>query len=251
MLLVRASSRFAILTFCIAQILFGPLSLFAEEGQEISRLIETLASPNSEPYWPEGTDNCDPPHYPLQYDHEAQKRIFKAREELYSKGFTAVPLLVKHANDRRYSCTVNRGKWTNRDIGGVCRELVSNYVEVYQPFWHETLPTNISWFCDTPYRNNLGVRWQAHKNLCQREIQLKAVEWALKKQDGRVFVNEEHKRVVLDDLSRLRERIMTSDKPLRRDLDGRFLDEPILKPTKWRPPPGKKRGGGTDITNFE
>jgi hypothetical protein len=204
-------------------------SLCNGRENEIKDLITILASPNDEPVCDESTD--DSPVYPAKYDHAAQERVVAARDALLAKGLEAFPELIGHVDDRRYSYNEQREKTfcINLDVGYVCYRLIAVQVQAYQPLVKPKLPPSPIRFWVPRDKQKLRKWWQLHKHQSLREIQLDAAKWAYAYQSKADFRDDDEKAAALGVLQALITRLETSEKAIRFDFKGKYLNEPDLE----------------------
>jgi len=108
-----------------------------ETDARVRKLIEKLASANQAPPKRDGS-----PHsyerMPADYDLVAQKAVFDAADEILKIGEKAIPELLRHTHDKRYSVTQlsGTGATHNYSVGQECQRLVRLMVSAgVVPLW--------------------------------------------------------------------------------------------------------------------
>jgi hypothetical protein len=212
--------------------------MFTDIGaaQNVQSLIDGLASSNKPPAVEWAGDRDEVTFvYPPGYNHDAQKEVEKRVQEnwnaLLEKGTAALPDLVKHINDHRYSFTLKWGGQfgENWDVGRVCREIIQMEVEIYQPF----VPLEDRW--KPHFVSGIGAPrgwqpevfkkwWNEHQKKDLHALQTEAVEWAIEHERRRELPAKE-KTVVLASLDAVLKRLKSSDKPIQVDREGKFLGD--------------------------
>jgi hypothetical protein len=198
----------------------------------VQQLIERLASPNSRPTWPPGTDNRGKPAYPADYDHAAQETVVRAWDALLERGVDAFPDLIGSLEDKRYSCTVRQNHWYNLSVRGVCYRILECKVNVCGRFMRrEDQGRRVpSWIIadqgEEEDTSEAVKRWWAkHKQMTLRELQLEDVKWAIEYERRKGFEDKGEEDKIMSGLERLRSWLASSKEPIRVDRDGHFIGE--------------------------
>jgi hypothetical protein len=132
------------------------------------QLVDKLASTNKTPREREGGRDAQ---WPEDYDFPAQKTIYDAADELLAMGAPAIPELLKHLKDKRYSVTElsGTGATTNCSVGNECRRIFGLLIKAGSaPLWHgRGDPASVP---------NPTEFWQKNAHRPLWEIQLEFVE---------------------------------------------------------------------------
>ena len=116
------------IVFCLVAVLFIAAQLVrADEkaDQKARQLIEKFASTNSVPPKDDGTPGVLV-EVPKGYRWDAQSAVYDAADELLKMGVDAVPELLRHLKDNRYSVTElsGTGATSNHSVGDECERIV-------------------------------------------------------------------------------------------------------------------------------
>ncbi len=158
-----------------------------EHKKKIETLIEKLASRNKQPVINAQDDREI--EIPRGYSVDAQKDILVAWKELLAFGDEAVPPLVAHLADNRYSYTEKSGPGTyyNRSVGDACTTILGNLINVYGRLTRPEFTGNPpEFFPDSFYGGKKSAkaielkRWfdKRHDKILW-ELQVEAARWAV------------------------------------------------------------------------
>ncbi|MBS0264086.1 MAG: hypothetical protein JSS02_19275, partial [Planctomycetes bacterium] len=102
------------------------------ESTEIRRLIDDLASKNSEPVQ-RGSSGDRRLAFPGDYDKHADEVVKSAGDKLISYGTAAFPMLIEHFQDERFSHVIDTpaGEMT-APVSRACRSIIECQLEVYE-----------------------------------------------------------------------------------------------------------------------
>lgn len=107
--------------FCaVAFVVVASWSSVRADEPDPKELVQRLVSPNArvnpqrEPFV----------HYPSSYDHESQKIVSRASDELYKLGFKAIPALIEGLDDKRYCRSYSTSLMIDLSVGEECLILL-------------------------------------------------------------------------------------------------------------------------------
>jgi hypothetical protein len=181
----------------------GKTSPEAQEAlpDDIPALIEALASPN---HFPRvlGPDVI----YPPGFDHKAQERVRKAEARLRQKGFEAVPYLMEHLEDARYSYSEFFGEWHNHALGEVCFYIIEDLIDFYG-FDYETreaadgkVMEKPSYLWSIARDGRMQEWWKERKGRSLGELQLEALQWTIEQERAHGFKDKAQEEQVMGPL---------------------------------------------------
>jgi len=175
---------------------------------EIENLVLELRSQNLDPApfgWESGI--------PVNYDLEAQKRVWRAQAKIRALGIRAFPALVAHLEDKEYSYTEEYSKLVSFSAGHACYRLIEAQVDIagaahqfkdrkpqktmYDGSFYYTILHN-------KYDGSVINWWEANKHRSLEDIQLESVEWLIGKEKELGFINPEQEQKVLEPLQVIR-----------------------------------------------
>src|SRR5262245_9540230 len=189
--------------------------------EECERLVEQLVSPDK----PRFTEN----HVPLTEKAllEKQKTIKAAYDKLSANIEVALPILVTHVHDQRFSYVyedVYRGAYIDLPVGAACCRMIFAHVEVYRE--HVTRVQNgrlrslsfLSGEC-----GGIDNWWKSRKNNTLAELQLEGIEWAMQWQKPSYFESEQDWGKARKALEKMAKGIRGSKKPIQVKHQLRFV----------------------------
>jgi hypothetical protein len=156
--------------------------------KRVEALIEQLASRNAAPLVrgdaSEGDDQTI--HFPATYDETQQTPVFCAYKALLAEEDAAIDILIEHANDQRYSYSVNSTSDRNVTVGAACEEIASamivgfdNELEVISRSQFGVFPARDPFDKSDPLPTVVSY-WKKNKELGLAKIQLLAIDEMLK-----------------------------------------------------------------------
>jgi hypothetical protein len=140
------------------------------------RFIEMLASANKTLPEDDGSPESGV-QWPQEYDLAAQKVVYDAADELLKMRVDAVPELLRHSDDKRYSVTIltGSGATRNKTVGDQCDWIVRLLINAgVEPLW-EGLGDGTS-----HPGGDIRKWWKENGNRPLWELQREAVEIALR-----------------------------------------------------------------------
>lgn len=216
---IRATC-FAVLAFLTALSLLpgaarGGTGLEPQLPDDISGLIETLASPNKPPR----LRGDDDPVYPLGFERAAQERVFAAKQKLAEKGVAAFPKIIKHLRDARYSDTVAYAEYVNLTVGRVCEQIIAQQVLPKNVWRYKTRRgKDGQWHRPPNYLEAEGgveKWWSVRSTKSLREMRIEALQWTIEQEQKIGFPAPNDQKMFLEPLqSDLRELQSQQDKKL-------------------------------------
>lgn len=162
----------------LAYVGFLVATLSAADGDDeidanVRQLVDTLASANKAPPKRDGTPGRPHPHrWPADYEFSAQKAVYDAGDELLALGADAIPELLRHLKDERYSVTERSGTGAtaNRTVGYECSRIFGLLVQGGSaPLWEGRGNPAI-------FTNDEARWWEKNGHRPLWEIQLEFVE---------------------------------------------------------------------------
>jgi hypothetical protein len=190
-------------------------------AQSIDEWVEQLASPNPAPTIIRGERDDVKFIYSPNYDHQAQKRVGEAWDTLIAKNDEALPYLVKHFQDDRYSFTEKRAGHggSNLSVGFICQIIFESQIEVYESH----VPYEDRW--KPHFVAGLGAPqglqpkvfdpwWSKHQHKNLHTLQIEAVTWAIEHEQSRSNLSENEKLLIRTSLNSMLERLKSSEKPI-------------------------------------
>lgn len=216
--------------FALSMVLFGLLYSDAASADETPRdnakplstedcdkLIEQLVNPNKVPFKDVYVLNLKDAGVNEEELRESFKKVEEAYNALSKNIATALPVLMKRIDDKRYSFVAedpSSGVYTIRTVGHACRAIVRHHVEVH---WKETkrsvtegrprehAPSFIS---------DLGKWWETRKGRSLAELQLEAMEWVMTLKKPDFFQSEEAWKDALTKVGDMADGIRRTKKPV-------------------------------------
>lgn len=157
---------------------------------KVERLVARLVSPNKEPPIPVQT-----PSYPPEYDRSAQNSVRKSFLDLQRLGRSALPYLVPHFGDDRYSLTLDTGAaYNNFSVGALCVEILDGHLQPYGTRRKEGLPRpSYIWHHRLDDPDNAEKWLESRKDKTMVELQLEVAHWVIEEEakTPEVFDDEE------------------------------------------------------------
>ncbi len=191
---------------------------------ECQLLIEQLAS-KSEPPFAENA-RADLPRGLRESDLiRIQQPIRKAYADLSDNIEVALPLLVEHANDKRFSYVYESisGAFVKASVGSTCRRLVYHHIEVYGPhvrsFGGSGTPGEPPFPRKPAFIADAGglEKWAAsRKEKSLAELQIEAIEWAIRFEKQQGFSNAAEEERIVPSLEKQAAEIRRSSQPILR-----------------------------------
>ncbi len=201
---------------CLAATLSCTISRAEErklDSLKNSELVELLASKNPPPRMEEA-HRATIVHYPKGYDHEKQRVVLAAANELRKRGVKAFPELLRAIDDQRYCCLKMGGEEEIRHlltVGDMSWCIIQDQVdaclyagiEYGDPIWY--LPS-------MPWRDEKDklTKWfQLRKNWTLGQFQKESVQLRQKEYGaaGGVDDNDPDRKVVLKQLAKINEHL--------------------------------------------
>ena len=105
-------------------------------AERVRELVERLASPRKTPLLKEHEDTL-PKGVGYSEISDERSRVIPIYAELSDAIEVALPILIEHADDERFSHVAEDGSsgcYYSRSVGTTCTELIERHVEVYQPY---------------------------------------------------------------------------------------------------------------------
>ncbi len=174
-----------LLLFAVASIGVGWWRMRRETRiRNINEWISQLVSPNPAPktLYGNGVEGVADV-YPAEYDQAAQNVVSNARNRLHNAGYEALPYLMQHLDDRRYSFTADAGECdVNWSVRTACRDLIRCFLEPYGNFGSERdLALRPSYFlhCKLFEPKAAAEWWRTHKDKSLHDLQLESVQWVI------------------------------------------------------------------------
>lgn len=156
--------------------------------KKVEQLVARLVSPNKAP-----PIRGQIPKYAPDYDKSAQTSVSKSFLELQRLGRPALPYLVPHFGDDRYSLTFDTGAtYDNFSVGSLCIDILQGHLEPYgwctagppegddcrsreqRPsyFWHHRLNEAVE-----------AKKWlESRKDKSMVELQLEVALWVIEEE---------------------------------------------------------------------
>jgi hypothetical protein len=185
---------------------------------QCERLVEQLANqagaPFRQPYvmeLPEGVTNGTL--------RERQQKIAAAYNKLSDNFESALPVLVQHVNDRRFSYVYEdgvSGVYEKATVGDACRRIVEAHVEVYHEHvrgFDETERARSLWFLED--RGGVKKWWKGRQGNSLAELQREGIEWVLRQKRPGHFRTEEEWAAAKKALEKMAADVRDSGKPIR------------------------------------
>jgi hypothetical protein len=183
---------------------------------QCERLVKQLVYPGKPPFKGRYV-------FPEQVDQEAisarQEKIKSAHDRLSDNIEVALPILVKHTGDDRFSYVFEdvgtSGVIVKTSVGHACYGIITAHVEVYRR--HVTrrdfseIPRCPS-FIDAC--GGLDRWWKTRKDRTLAELQLEGIEWALRQKKPKLFKSAEEWAKAKKDLEKMARGIRAANKPI-------------------------------------
>jgi hypothetical protein len=188
---------------------------------DCERLVNQLVNPNEPPFQGKVFDP------PANLKGGDQTPMQQAYDRLSDNIEAALPVLVKHAHDGRFSYVHEdfySGACITADVGDACREIIEAHVEVYQPCIERTLdgiPQSLSFIDDAC--GGTAKWWKARQGRSLAELQLEACEWVLRHKKPSYFTSGKAWTRALKRVKKLVRRIRESKQPILREHHVQFF----------------------------
>ncbi len=189
---------------------------------ECKTLIDQLASRTKPPFAENARPNL--PNGIRESDlRRAQQPIRKAYAAIGENIEAALPLLIEHANDQRFSYVYESlsGAYVKASVGATCQRLISEYIEVYRPHVRSFGGSGISGQPPYPRKPEFiddagGIEkwWKSRKERSLAELQLETVEWAIRYEKQKGFATPAEESRILPALEDLAAKIRRTSKPI-------------------------------------
>lgn len=156
---------------------------------------------------------------PMNMDEKALAKIRAAYDTLSDRIEVSLPVLAKHVEDERFSYVYEdvgtSGAFVKSSVGGACEDIVQAHVEVYRRYLERLDESDIP-RCTSFIAECGGVRkwWQGRKGKTLAELQLEAVEWALRQKKPRYFKSKADWTRALKDVEKMADDIRASGKSI-------------------------------------
>jgi hypothetical protein len=195
----------------------GPVTE-ADCEQLVKQLVNPEKPPFKEPYvhdLPKSTDEGEL--------WRKQAKIKAAYDKLSDNIEIALPVLMKHIHDDRFSFVYEElygtsGGYLKESVGGAFREIIAVHVEVNKEY-----TTRWNYDGDTPHRpsfilNGCGGfgKWsKTRKGKTLAALQLEAIEWVMKQKKPKYYKSEKDWKTALTWVKDLAEKIQATKKPIK------------------------------------
>lgn len=190
------------------------------ELARIATLIDSLASTNRSPWWDDPRDIRRSPHYPPDYDFRADDRVFAARDSLLLCNIEAIPQLIDHWDDKRYSHVYQHDFYGIRDVGSVCQGIVRYLIEVHtMAYASGNLPRGeprVPAVRLSPNKDNMKKWWEQQKGKSLLQLQLDSAQWAIEQETARGG-DDQKTKAIIERLERIIKRLKSTKEPIRVD----------------------------------
>jgi hypothetical protein len=146
------------------------------DDESVRRLVDQLASKNHSPglVWKST-------RLPPDYDLNEQKRVHGVYVRLGRLGLRAVPFLLEHLDDDRYSTTRDYSTFVDRSVGWECEGIILDIVQCRAcsptskgvPYWDHRYFGQVA-----SGRLDLRDWWSRNSHRTLRELRIAAAEYA-------------------------------------------------------------------------
>jgi hypothetical protein len=207
--------------------MIAPLATAAEPGDgpgetkrpvtraECEQLVARLVYPHKPPF--AGHDTLKPP---ANMDREALAKIKAAYDTLSDNFEVSLPVLVKHADDERFSYVYEDAgtscAFVKGDVGWACCRIIEAHVEVYREHLEYEDPSHI-----LRCPSFIGDKWaevrrwsKGRQGKALAELQLEAIAWALRQEKPRYFGSKAEWARALKAVKEMAKRIRASGEPI-------------------------------------
>jgi hypothetical protein len=180
---------------------------------ECKRLIEQLVNPHPPP-----PSKKSYVYEPPTFDPKVVAKIRKAYDTLSDNIQVSLPVLVKHANDERFShfCE-SPGAFPKVSVGAACHEIVEAHVEVYLRYverddqdGRRIYHPSFIWKC-----GGVAKWWTSRKNKTFAKLQLEAINWFLRKKKPRSYKSQKAWAKALKAVRKMAQHIRRTSKPIQ------------------------------------
>jgi hypothetical protein len=184
--------------------------------EECERLVEQLVNPGKPPFTEDYV--LEPPK---NLDEKALEKIRAAYGKLSANIEVALPILVKHVNDARFSYVYEdvgtSGAFVKADVGFACRRIIRAHVEVYSRhvtiYYVEGRSRCRSFIYDEC--GGIDKWWKRRQNNTLAELQLEGIEWNLRLKKPQYFKSERDWVRAKESLEKMAKEIRDSKKPIK------------------------------------
>jgi hypothetical protein len=204
-------------------------------NSEIERLIESLASANPPPEFPNNPFNV---RLSPDYDFEKQRVVSNACTKLEDLGAIAFPYLLQHLDDSRFSCTRSGAVYFNLTVAETCSGLIKNQVDfVCGP----RLPMSKSDACDFfkfRWNDDLIAWWNQNHDRTLLEMQIDCLQFKISraKELGLNFGELTEKLDQIRSAGKSWQQLETERNQREGSESFTVFDEVLLEHDKWENP---------------
>lgn len=213
------------ITVYVITIIFCATIARAEERKldslKNSELVELLASKNPPPQM-EAVVRATLANYPKGYDHEKQRVVLAAANELRKRGVKAFPDLVRALDDQRYSCLKVGDTEKSRHlltVGEMSWFIIATQVDACD---HAGIEYGDPQFPSVPFEREKGdvKKWfNSRKDWTLGQFQKQSVQ--LKQKEREEFRDDPETKQILEQLEKMSQQL--SQKRSYFELTGGFI----------------------------
>ena len=183
--------------------------------EQCEQAVEQLVNPDKPPVIGRHMEAEDFPPGFISGLRVKQKPIEAAYQKLSSSIESALPILVKHADDHRYShiyVDPHSGFFHKADVSETCDYLIRDHVEVYR---RHTSGLNESSIPKSIYFvGNIAAWWKGREGKTLAELQLEGIEWAIHQPKPKHFKSEDQWAKAVRSLKEMARIIMVTRRPI-------------------------------------
>lgn len=183
--------------------------------------VQQLANRSPRPFAESSVDN-----EPKNVDKKALADVKEAYDQLSSHFTQSLPALTAGLPDRRYSHyqeIPSNGCFICMDVGSACEKIIEAHVEIYRRYLTVLDSTDVPRSVD--FLSAMGGAEKWHRSRTDKplfDLQLEAIDWALKQAAPPTNVREPDWTIAIDSLKKFREEFVKNKSAINPNHTLRF-----------------------------
>ena len=174
-----------------------PLTVEESGSKEVDALVLQLVSARPAPHPSGFTGTTVEEDVAVPY---MTSQVSNAIAKLKAMGTTALPALIKHLRDDRYSYSTVVASWDNRTVGDAVLDVLSDGHYMVSGYKVRQSPSGSAPYLS--FKDYLDTRGPEHwsswaKSQTRLSIQLDFIDWCVSKEQERGFTDEAQRKDVL------------------------------------------------------
>ena len=194
--------------------------------ERCERLVEQLVNPGKAPF-----RSDDVPRLPKGITtsdlYRSQAKIAEAYNDLSDNIEAALPVLMKHIDDNRFSYVFESGSgnYTKATVGDACNAIVWNHVEPYAPLVTVMDEARRQYPSFVEECGGLKLWWKGRSGRSLAELQVEGIEWALHRKRPDYFESEREWVEAKRKLEKMAREVRASNKSVHVDHHVQFFSK--------------------------